>query len=208
VSAGPRRVLRALLVDFDGVLRHYDPAVATRLELRYGLAPGVLLETLLAPDLVRAASLGELTSAQWQATVAEKLGAPEAVREWAGYRGEVQPEVLGFVREVRAAAVPVALATNATDSLDADLAHLGLAGEFDAVVNSAVLRVAKPAPEYFRLACRALGTVPADCLFVDDLDRNVRGARAVGLCAHRWSGPGDLDYLRAALGVQAPGDRA
>jgi putative hydrolase of the HAD superfamily len=37
-------------------------------------------------------------------------------------------------------------------------------------------------------------------LFVDDEDRNVRGAREAGLAAFRWTGPMDLPYVRAALG--------
>jgi putative hydrolase of the HAD superfamily len=163
------------------------------------LASGSLLGTLLTPSLLRAASLGEITDMQWRDAVADALGAPEAVREWASYRGEVDAEVLAFARSVRAAGVPVALATNATDQLDADLALLGLADEFEIVLNSSVLRVAKPAAEFYRSACAAIGAPPSACLLVDDLERNVTGARAAGLYAHRWTGPADLPYLRAAL---------
>ena len=46
-------------------------------------------------------------------------------------------------------------------------------------------------------------TPPERCLFVDDQERNVRGARAAGLSAYRWNGPADLPYLRAALGLGA-----
>ena len=38
----------------------------------------------------------------------------------------------------------------------------------------------KPAPEYFRPACEALGDQPERVLFVDDDDRVIRGARAAG----------------------------
>jgi putative hydrolase of the HAD superfamily len=34
---------------------------------------------------------------------------------------------------------------------------------------------------------------------VDDDDRVVRGARAAGLSAYRWTGPQHLTYLRKAL---------
>ena len=109
--------------------------------------------------------------------------------------------MLAFVREVRAAGRPVGLATNATDRLRGDLDALGLAGEFDAVVSSSELEVHKPAPEYFERACAALGLEPHWVLFVDDDDRAVRGARAAGMPAYRWSGRRDFAYLRAALGV-------
>jgi putative hydrolase of the HAD superfamily len=107
--------------------------------------------------------------------------------------------VLALVREVRAGGIPVGLATNATDALDADLADLGLLDEFDVVVNSSVLGAHKPTKEYFVEACRAVGAAPARTLFVDDDDRSVGGARAAGLSAYRWDGPAGLPYLRAAL---------
>jgi len=252
----------ALLLDLDGVLRRFDPAVGAEVERRHGLPEGVLAETALRWPLLRAAVTGQISHEQWLDAVVDELAgagaadgsggvaepgsadgsggvggpgdplwavrldpvadhpAPQpegggaarttgvtaartaartAVAEWAAYRGEVDPEVLAFVRELRAAGVPVGLATNATDALDADLAQLGLVGEVDVVVNSSVVGAHKPTVEYFQQACQAIGAPPSRVLFVDDTDRHVRGARVAGLAAYRWSGPADLRYLRAAL---------
>jgi putative hydrolase of the HAD superfamily len=191
----------ALLVDLDGVLRLWDPEFTAGVERRYGLAPGALLTAGLAPDRLRAVITGRLTRADWQAEIGAAVGCPEAVAEWATFRGTVDQDVLGLIRQVRAAGRPVALATNATEAERQDLASLGLLDELDAVVNSAELGVAKPAPEFYAAACTAVGVPPRGCLLVDDTDRNVRGARAAGLAAHRWTGPADLPYLRAALGL-------
>lgn len=190
---------RALLIDMDGTLRRFDPAVVAGVEQRYGLAPGAIWTA--AFDRARAvpAVLGKVTHAEWMAVVAEALGAPAAVAEWEAYRGEVDPDVLALVRAVRGSGRRVALTTNATDRLPRDLERLGLVGELDAVVNSSELGVAKPAPEYFAAACRAVGEPPDRCLLVDDSIRFVAGARAYGLPAHRWTGPADLPYLRSAL---------
>jgi putative hydrolase of the HAD superfamily len=122
-----------------------------------------------------------------------------AVAERGSYRGVVDTEVLAFLREVRATGVRVGLAVDATDRLDADLTALGLTGEVDAVLNPRALGGSKPSKEYFQQACRAIGAPPERVLLVDDSDRSVRGARAAGLSAHRWTGPHDLPYLRAAL---------
>ncbi|MBM0239530.1 HAD-IA family hydrolase [Micromonospora sp. ATA32] len=197
----------ALLVDFDGVLRRWDPQVAAGVERRYGLSEGVLTEIAMQWGRLQPVVVGQVSHADWVTSVVDALTesvgdadrARAAVEEWQRYRGEVDPEVLAFVREVRAAGVPVGLATNATDLLDADLAALDLVGEVDVVVNSSVLGVHKPAKEYFQAACEALETPPKRVLFVDDEDWAVRGARAAGLSAHRWGGPEDLRYLRAAL---------
>ncbi|MFI7605539.1 HAD-IA family hydrolase [Micromonospora sp. NPDC049366] len=197
----------ALLVDFDGVVRRFDPAVAAGVEQRYGLAEGVLTEIAMQWGRLQPVLTGQVSHADWMTSVADALaepvGSPEraraAVEEWQTYRGEIDAEVLGFVREARAAGIRVGLATNATDRLDDDLAALDLTDEFDAVVSSYRLGVNKPAKEYFQAACQALATPPDRVLFTDDEDWSVRGARVAGLSAHRWTGPGDLRYLRAAL---------
>jgi len=203
-----RQPAQALLIDLDGVLRRWDPTVPAAVEESYGLAPGTLLNTAMAWELLRPAVAGEITDAEWMHLVATRLplkeeDARKAITEWQQHRGTVDEEVLAFVREVRAAGRPVGLATNATDLLRGDLAQLGLTDEFDVVVSSAELGVHKPAPEFFERACAALNVEPPWVLFVDDDDRAVRGARVAKLPSLRWSGPQDIPYLRKALALPA-----
>ena len=201
-----RQPARALLIDLDGVLRRWDSTVATAVEQSYDLPAGTLMRTAMSWDLLRPAVAGELTDAQWMAAVAARLPLPEseaadAVGKWQQHRGFVDPDVLAFIRDVRAAGRLVGLATNATDLLRGDLAALGLAGEFDAVISSWELKIHKPAPEFFERACAELGLEPQWVLFVDDDDRSVQGARVAKLPAFRWSGTDGIPYLRAALGL-------
>ena len=209
----PRVRATALLIDFDGVVRRHDPIVYVHAEARYGLPPGTVLDTALAWTRLLPAMTGRQSRAEWLDGVASALAgrvggedrAKALIAEWDSYRGEIVPEVLAFVREVRAAGRPVCLATNATSDLDEDLAELDLAGEFDVVADSFRLGVHKPTGEFFRAACAAVGVSPALCLFIDDQDRNVRGARAAGLSAYRYEPPDDLRYARAVLDLPAPG---
>ena len=203
-----RQPARAMLIDLDGVLRRWDPAAPAAVEQAYGLEPGTLLKTAMSWDLLRPAVAGELTDAEWMRLIADRLPidtdqATAAVAQWQQHRGSVDDEVLAFIREVRAAGRPVALATNATDRLRGDLDLLGLANEFDAVVSSGELKIHKPAPEFFERACAAVGVEAPWVLFVDDDDRVIRAARAAKLLAYRWSGPQDLPYLRKALAVSS-----
>jgi putative hydrolase of the HAD superfamily len=55
---------------------------------------------------------------------------------------------------------------------------------------------AKPEPGAYEWCLRALGTAPADVLFVDDREDNVAAARAAGLRGLLFTGAADL---RAAL---------
>lgn len=199
---------QALLIDLDGVLRRWDPAPMIAVEVKYGLTPAALLETSMSWDLYQPAMAGEISHAEWMHLVAQRLPLPEpeataAVAEWQEYRGEPDPEVLAFVREVRAGGRKVGLATNATDLLPADLDLLGLTGEVDLVINSWDLKVHKPAPEYFTRACELIGALPKHVLFVDDDDRVIRGARSAGLSGYRWAGPEHVPYLRKVLDLPA-----
>jgi putative hydrolase of the HAD superfamily len=199
---------QALLIDLDGVLRRWDPAPMIAVEVKYGLKPASFLETSMSWDLYRPAVAGEITHAEWMRLVAERLPldgeeAVAAVAEWQEYRGEPDPEVLAFVREVRAGGRKVGLATNGTDLLAADLDLLGLTGEVDLVINSWDLKVHKPAPEFFQRACLAIGNLPKHVLFVDDDDRVISGARTAGLAGYRWAGTEHVPYLRKVLDLPA-----
>jgi putative hydrolase of the HAD superfamily len=54
-------------------------------------------------------------------------------------------------------------------------------GMFDDIVISGEVGLRKPEPEIFRLAADRLNLRPAECVFVDDLEVNVDGARALGM---------------------------
>lgn len=66
-----------------------------------------------------------------------------------------------------------------------------LAGELpiDEVLLSGDTGVAKPDAASYRLAAHRLGLDPSECVFVDDLTANVRGAVAAGMVGVRHEDP-------------------
>jgi len=202
-----RRKPTALLIDFDGVLRRYRVEAQADLEKSAGLAPGEIFALATDPPTLVPALLGLATRAELRSEVAAALAdrvggraeAEELVAAWDAYRGEIVPEVRAVVADLRAAGVPVALCTNATDDIRSDLELFGLTDAFDAVVASCELGAVKPMREFYLAASEAVATPAQDCLFVDDVERNVAGARAVGMLGFRYSTPADLTYIRAAL---------
>ncbi|MCE6999393.1 HAD-IA family hydrolase [Saccharothrix sp. S26] len=174
-----------LLLDLDGVLRRFPPDGP--IEDEFGLARGTLARVSFS--LAGPATAGRATDEEWRAAVRERLvdeGLPparaaDAVAAWTR-TGEVIGEALDLVRSVRRRC-RVALLSNATDRLPRDLAALGLDREVDAVVSSARIGVAKPAPEAFRRALRVLQHSPSGTLFCDDNAVNVAAARTVGIDA-------------------------
>ncbi|MCL4397592.1 HAD family phosphatase [Patescibacteria group bacterium] len=52
---------------------------------------------------------------------------------------------------------------------------------FDTIVISADVGLAKPDPEIYLLTAKKLGVAPEECVFIDNLGSNVRGAESVGM---------------------------
>ena len=76
------------------------------------------------------------------------------------------------------------------------------AGMFDAVLISGEVGLRKPEPEIYLLTAERLGLTPEDCVFVDDLKINVRGAVAVGMVGiHHKTYESTLLELESILGV-------
>jgi putative hydrolase of the HAD superfamily len=115
--------------------------------------------------------------------------------------GAIDPEILAFVRELRAAGRPVVLCSNAEGDLRDLLAEAGVDGDFDAIITSGEVGWPKPSRPFFQAACAAIDVEPRRCLLLDDTDRNVQGARAAGLVALRFTGSSDIGYARRALGL-------
>ncbi|WP_231114964.1 HAD-IA family hydrolase [Lentzea aerocolonigenes] len=164
-----------LLLDLDGVIRRFPP-----------LAPEIA-ERAFEPELLNRAVTGEITDEQWR---------HEVGLDWVATPGEVIAEALALVRAARKQCF-VALLSNATTRLEADLARLGLDEEFDAIFNSSRLGVAKPDPAIFRLVLAELGYPTA--VFCDDTAENARAACDTGLDGVHVP---DTNALRTALAVR------
>ncbi|GGM66020.1 hypothetical protein GCM10012275_40750 [Longimycelium tulufanense] len=174
-----------LLLDLDGVLRGFEPDHV--IEGVHRLPRGVLAAAAFRPEVIRPALLGEVDDAAWREAIVRRLvtdgvpvdAAQAAVTAWRR-TGFVVSEALELVRAARKRC-RVTLLTNATSSLGTDLRLLGLDKEVDAVVASYRLGAAKPDPEAFRRALRVLQHSPGRTLYVDDEERNVTAAAALGL---------------------------
>ena len=210
------RAFDAVLCDVDGVLRHWPGEGA--LEQAHGLAPGVFAATAFAPHRLLPAITGEVTDEQWRASIATGLvdeghcatpaQARSAVAQWTSTRGRLDEDVLALLQLAREI-VPVALVSNATTRLEADLEDLGLA-EFAAdVVITARLGFAKPDLRVYEHAARLVGVPVERCLFVDDTWENVEAAREAGMSAVHFHESADLeDALRPLFPLTRPARQA
>lgn len=186
----------ALVLDLDGVVRHFDPAHEADLCRRHGLEPGSIAAAAYAPERLQPVITGATTKDEWLAAVGEAIGAPDAAAAWGRSPTTLDHDVLAVVDEVRATGRPVVILTNGTDTIDDELAALDVAHRFDAVYNSAVIGHAKPDRRAFAHVCDELGLPPARVAFADDSPAKLAGATELGMAALAFT---DAPALRAWL---------
>lgn len=111
-----------------------------------------------------------------------------------------RPEMLGAIRRIRAAGLRTAAVTNNWKSEEEGL---GVDAElFDLVVESARLGIRKPDPRIFTYTCEQLGIAPAQAVFLDDIGRNLKAARALGMTTIKVEDPqAALVALEQLLGI-------
>ncbi|NUR58588.1 MAG: HAD family phosphatase [Catenulispora sp.] len=87
--------------------------------------------------------------------------------------------MIGAIKALREVGVPVAIVSN---SLGDDCYRgYDLSSLADVCVISAEVGVRKPSRAIYELACSRLGVPPAECIMIDDLEHNLRGAERLGI---------------------------
>jgi HAD hydrolase, family IA, variant 3 len=103
------------------------------------------------------------------------------------------PGTLGVVDDLLAAGVPLYLLSNFdAPTFPAARAMVPQLERFRGLMVSGQERQVKPSPVIFRRLLERYGLIAAFTLFVDDSPANIRGARAVGLRTHHFTGAGRL----------------
>ncbi|MTD58038.1 HAD-IA family hydrolase [Amycolatopsis sp. RM579] len=100
----------------------------------------------------------------------------------------LEPSTVELITALAIADKALALLSNAPVSFARHAEKQDWAKNFRVLLFSGDVGVAKPDPEIFKLLLERLD-VPADeCVFFDDRESNVEGARAAGLQAFQWRG--------------------
>ena len=112
------------------------------------------------------------------------------------------PAMYDLIRALRRAGLRTAMLSNSWGCDEyprADFAEL-----FDAVVISGDVGMRKPEEGIFLHAAQALGLVPAECVFIDDMEANVAAAAGCGMTGLLHTGAqSTAAALRGLLGVPA-----
>lgn len=194
---------QALVLDFGGVISKTLFETHALTEKALGLAPGTLAwRGPFAPEtdplwqsmqqgeiserdywLARTREVGRLVGEDWQRMeifVRRARGAdPEAA---------IRPEAERAIRLVHRAGGRLAILSNELDLFyGADFRRrLPLLDLFEIIIDATYTNILKPDSGAYRAVLDALSLSPGACVFVDDQQRNILGAEAVGLRAVRF----------------------
>lgn len=102
-----------------------------------------------------------------------------------GEAAQPRPPMLEAIRRIRARGLLAAALTNNWASGSRDDGTGALRGRFDAFFESSVLGLQKPDPRIYEHACASLGIRPPEVVFLDDIGRNLKSARALGMTTVR-----------------------
>ncbi|WP_353650851.1 HAD family phosphatase [Nakamurella sp. A5-74] len=189
-------MIRAVVLDLDGVIRRFDTEIGGEIERRHTLDLGLLgREAFAEPDLAEATT-GRITRAEWIRRIGRRIGNPAAADDWGSQQARVDWELLDLVGDLRAAGLLCAVLTNGTDTIPQELASLGVSERVDRVFNSASIGFIKPDQRVFEHVIADLGLPPSEVFFTDDSPRNLVAAQSLGMHTHHYR---DLPGLRRAL---------
>jgi len=192
--------VKAVGFDFGQTLAELDYEFMSKRLLEQGArldAPGAAQSSQAAWQVYGERKAAGHESA-WKAMIAQQLaggGIPEERRtdlaEWLWREQPRQnlwrrpiPGMIELVRELRRGGVPVAVISNSEGRLAELVDELHWSSDFDVVIDSGRLGIAKPDPGIFAHACAALGVKLAELLHVgDSWEADVKGAVDAGSSA-------------------------
>lgn len=218
LSAHPEAQVRAVFWDFGGVVLTSPFEAFNRFERERGLP----LDTIRT---INATNPDDNAWARFERSDIDAAGFDEAFAHdarRAGHsirgsevlallRGDIRPEMVRALDQVRAAGYLMACLTNnmsggdgrTESSVDPRQSEINaVMARFHAVIESSKVGVRKPETRFYEIACELVGVRPEQCVFLDDLGVNLKPAAAMGMTTIKVVDPERaLDELEGHLGI-------
>lgn len=180
--------IKAVIWDMGGVIvRTEDWSPRERWEARLGMPKLGLTLLVFEGEMGAKAALGKANNEDVWRWIGQELDLSEAdlirlqVDFWREDR--VDYDLVDYIRDLQEH-LKTGMITNAWPEVRGWLENeWGIADAFDEIVTSAEEHMIKPDPEIYHLALDRLEVEPAEAIFIDDFQRNVDGARSVGMQA-------------------------
>lgn len=201
-------MIRAVISDLGRVVLWFDNNVFLRKLADRAGKPFDEVKALVHGDLglIRLFDGGAVTPESFLERITARVGARVTYDEFYGIYNDIfkpNPAAIEVLARVKAAGYKVLLLSNT------DPERWGFVRRrfpeilfFDGYVLSFELKLLKPDPAIYLAAARLAGADPAECVFLDDMEENVKGAVETGLAGIRYAPETDLAAALAGLGLK------
>jgi putative hydrolase of the HAD superfamily len=211
---GPLAEIEAIVSDFGGVLT--TPLLSSFMAVQdeIGISPenlGKAMRTITDEDGENPLYLlerGEMSEVDFLARLGDGLEPllghrPELHRFRETYFEALHPNepMIELMRELKASGLRMAMLTNNVREWEPLWRSMLPVDEiFETVVDSGFVGARKPEARIYEMTLERLGLPAAACLFIDDLEHNIDGARKLGMQAvHFRDNEQAIPEIRAAL---------
>lgn len=186
-----KQTIKAVVWDMGGViLRTMDMTPRAVLAKRVGMSAAELEKFVFTNETARLAEVGKVAEeAAWKFAL-DHFGLPKEEMPsfvddfFGGDRFDLA--LIEFIKSLKPAH-KVGLLSNAwSGARESVTRRLDFLGVFDVVIFSAEVKLAKPDPAIYTLMVKQLGLEPGEVVFIDDIQGNVNGAKAIGMHAIRF----------------------
>ncbi len=134
-------------------------------------------------ELANEVNLGRLKWRDFMGELSKKTGTPLSEIEELYQTEQIDPLMAEYINDLHKT-YKTALLTNAHyEFIEPVIKEAHLDHIFDEIIISSRLGVTKPQAQIFEYALERLGVKPQEAIFVDDIQRHVDGAKAVGINA-------------------------
>lgn len=187
-------MIKAIITDLDGVIRHFPTNRNEEYEKQYGLPQGTLVKSAFEHSDLNKVIKGEISDEEWRMIIAFRVQkfAPledckQLIKEWSSFPGLINHNVLDLFLKYRKEGSVLVLLTNATDKLDINLQTHSIHDNFDLIINSSKIGKIKPNPDIFHFTLKKIGVQPSEAVFIDDSLKNIEAAQKIGIKSHLYS---------------------
>jgi epoxide hydrolase-like predicted phosphatase len=199
----------AVVFDIGGVLERVDDpdeVIGRKWRTRLGLTDDEYAAAIQSVDPDQRNQVGQMSEDEYRRRCVAALNlTPDQADEfiadiWDWYCGELDAELHAFARSLRPGLRTAILSNSGGGARREEQARYGFEDDFDPIIYSHEVGLAKPNPAIFELTWARVGVAPEEMIFIDDVQGHVDAASRLGIRAIRHTAtPATIAAVNAVL---------
>lgn len=189
-------MIRNIIFDMGNVLIKFAPLDYLNQTFKDKLAIEAVYRELFCKNEWIELDRGALTEEEALVSVCARIPAyseyvKQAMTGWFAKRKPIEG-MYELVRDLKEKGYRIYLLSNASPRIYEYKDKIPAIHFFDGYLISCDIKVNKPEREIYEALLRKYGLVARECIFIDDLPKNIEGAKAVGIQGHIFQGAAEL----------------